>query len=137
VNLRTADAAVLSHHHYDHGGGLPRFFALNSNAKVYLKKPPDGECYFKALLFRRRFIGLDRDLFNEYSARFAFIEEFTEILPDVYIFTNIGSTYPKPKGNRYLYVKRDSHWSLDTFAHELVMAIREHGKFGNLYRLFP
>jgi len=121
----TADAAVLSHHHYDHGGGLARFFALNPNAKVYLKKPPDGDCYFKALLFRKRYIGLDKHLFKTYPARFAFIEEFTEILPDVYIFTDMGMAYPKPKGNRYLYVKRENHWRLDTFAHELAMAIRE------------
>jgi 7,8-dihydropterin-6-yl-methyl-4-(beta-D-ribofuranosyl)aminobenzene 5'-phosphate synthase len=124
----TADAAVLSHHHYDHSGGLPRFFELNSNAKVYLRRPPDGDCYFKAFLFRKRYIGLDKHLFKAYSTRFAFIEEFTEILPDVYVFTNIGSTYPKPKGNRYLYIKRDTHWSLDNFAHELIMAIRENGK---------
>lgn len=125
VDLSALNEAVLSHHHYDHGGGLPRFFALNSNAKVYLKKPPDGDCYFKALLFRKRYIGLDKHLFKTYPARFAFIEEFTEILPDVYIFTDIGSSNPKPKGNKYLYVKRENHWSLDTFAHELTMAIRE------------
>jgi 7,8-dihydropterin-6-yl-methyl-4-(beta-D-ribofuranosyl)aminobenzene 5'-phosphate synthase len=128
VDPGAADAAVLSHHHYDHGGGLARFFALNPNAKVYLKKPPDGDCYFKAFLFRKRYIGLDRDVFKTYPARFAFIEEFTEILSDVYVFTDIGTTYPKPKGNRYLYVKRNTQWCLDNFAHELIMAIRENGK---------
>ena len=128
VDLSTVNEAVLSHHHYDHGGGLPRFFALNSNAKVYLKKPPDGDCYFKAFLFRKRYIGLERDLFETYPARFVFVEEFSEILPDVYVFTNIGSSYPKPKGNRYLYVKRGTHWSLDNFTHELIMAIQENGE---------
>ena len=98
VYLWTADAAGLSHHYYDHSGGLSRFFELNSNVKVYLRRPPDGDCYFKAFLFRKRYIGLDKDLFKAYSARFAFIKEFTEILPDVYIFMNIGSTYPKLKG---------------------------------------
>jgi 7,8-dihydropterin-6-yl-methyl-4-(beta-D-ribofuranosyl)aminobenzene 5'-phosphate synthase len=128
VDLRTVNAAVLSHHHYDHGGGLPRFLELNSKAKVYLKKPPEGDCYFKAFLCRRRYIGVDRDLFKIHPARFAFIEEFTEILPDVYIFTHIGRAYPKPKGNRYLHTKRDSRWSLDNFAHELIMAIEENGE---------
>jgi 7,8-dihydropterin-6-yl-methyl-4-(beta-D-ribofuranosyl)aminobenzene 5'-phosphate synthase len=118
----------LSHHHYDHGGGLPQFFALNPDAKVYLKKPPDGDCYFKARLLPQRHIGLDRDLLKNSSSRFIFIEEFSEILPGVFLFTDIGSTYPKPKGNRYLYVKKDSHWRLDTFAHELIMAVRENSK---------
>jgi 7,8-dihydropterin-6-yl-methyl-4-(beta-D-ribofuranosyl)aminobenzene 5'-phosphate synthase len=128
VDPRTVNAAVLSHHHYDHGGGLPWFLKLNAHAKVYLKKAPDGDCYFKAFLFRKRYIGLNKHLFKVYSARFAFIEEFTEILPDVYIFNNIKSKYPKPKGNRYLYVKGETNWSLDNFAHELIMAIRENGK---------
>jgi 7,8-dihydropterin-6-yl-methyl-4-(beta-D-ribofuranosyl)aminobenzene 5'-phosphate synthase len=128
IDLSTVNAAVLSHHHYDHGGGLPLFFALNSNAKVYLKKPPDGECYFKALLFRKRYIGLEKHLFKMYPTRFVFIDEFTEILPDVYAFTNIGNAYPKPKGNRYLYVKRGPHWRLDNFAHELIIAIKENGE---------
>jgi 7,8-dihydropterin-6-yl-methyl-4-(beta-D-ribofuranosyl)aminobenzene 5'-phosphate synthase len=128
VDISAVNAAVLSHHHYDHGGGLPRFFALNSDAKVCLKKPPDGDCYFKALLWRKRYIGLNSDVFKTYPARFAFIEEFTEILPDVYIFTAIGNSYPKPKGNRYLYVKRENYWSLDPFDHELILAVREDDK---------
>jgi 7,8-dihydropterin-6-yl-methyl-4-(beta-D-ribofuranosyl)aminobenzene 5'-phosphate synthase len=128
VDLSTVNAAVLSHHHYDHGGGLHRFFTLNPNAKVHLKEPPEGDCYFKAFLFLKRYIGVDRDLFKTYPERFAFIEEFTEILPDIYIFPNIGMAYPKPKGNRYLYLKKDTRWSLDKFRHELIMAIRENGK---------
>jgi 7,8-dihydropterin-6-yl-methyl-4-(beta-D-ribofuranosyl)aminobenzene 5'-phosphate synthase len=128
ADLSTVNAAVLSHHHYDHGGGLPRFFELNARAPVYLKKPPDGDCYFKAFLCRKRYIGLDRDLFKMQPARFAFLEEFTEILPDVYIFTHIRRAYPKPKGNRHLYIKKDACWSLDNFAHELIMAIEENGE---------
>jgi len=128
IDLSVIQAAVLSHHHYDHGGGLPRFFELNSDAKVYLRKPPNGDCYFKAFLFRTRYIGLDKHLFETYPNRFEFVDEFTEILPHVYIFTNIESTYPKPKGNRYLYLKRDTDWRLDDFEHELIMAIKENGK---------
>ena len=62
VDLRVMDAAVLSHHHYDHGGGLAHFFELNANTKVFLRKAPDGDCYFKASRFPRRYIGLDKIL---------------------------------------------------------------------------
>ena len=125
IDLSAVDVVVLSHHHYDHGGGLQRFFALNQKAKVYLKKPPDGEPYFKARLLPKRYIGLDRDLFSTYDGRFVFVDELTEILPDIYIFTDIGTAYPKPKGNKYLYLKRETCWHLDSFLHELTMAIRE------------
>ena len=36
VPLETAELAVLSHGHYDHGGGLKRFLQLNRYAPVYV-----------------------------------------------------------------------------------------------------
>jgi 7,8-dihydropterin-6-yl-methyl-4-(beta-D-ribofuranosyl)aminobenzene 5'-phosphate synthase len=62
VDLASADVAVLSHHHSDHGGGLRRFFAVNPNAKVYLGKRSDGECWVKVFGVVKRYAGLDRAL---------------------------------------------------------------------------
>lgn len=126
IDLSTVDAAILSHHHYDHGGGLRQFFSLNQHAKVYLKRPPDGEPYFKARLLPKRYIGLERDLLTAYARRFVFIDQATEILPNVYLITDIGTSYPKPKGNKYLHIKTRTGWSPDTFSHELMMVIGEH-----------
>lgn len=45
VNLREADALVISHGHYDHTEGVPAFCRINSHAPVYLHKNAFGASY--------------------------------------------------------------------------------------------
>ena len=38
ISIKDVDLAVISHGHYDHGGGLRGFFEENDKAKVYIHK---------------------------------------------------------------------------------------------------
>jgi 7,8-dihydropterin-6-yl-methyl-4-(beta-D-ribofuranosyl)aminobenzene 5'-phosphate synthase len=125
INLAAVDLGVISHHHYDHGGGMAHFLELNNNAKIYLGEAPDGEGYFKTLGFIKRYIGLDSRIFENHPDRFSFVGDDIEVLPDVYIIPKLEFTYPKPKGNRYLYLKKDSVWQRDDFSHEMLLVIKE------------
>jgi len=125
VDLSSVDIAVISHHHFDHGGGLSSFLGLNQNANIYLRNAPDGESYLRAFWFLKRYIGLDESLLAAYPDRFVFVDENIEIFPDVFVISKIALSYPKPKGNKYLYLKRNSGWQLDDFSHELILVIRE------------
>lgn len=128
IKVDSFDVAVLSHYHYDHGGGLKRFFELNSNAKVYLADAPDGECFIKIMGFIKKNIGFDRAIIDHHRERFVFVDKPTEILPDVFIFPKIIDQYPKPIGNKRLLLKKGGRLTPDDFAHEIVMAIKENGK---------
>lgn len=128
VNLASLDTAVLSHYHYDHGGGIRRFFEVNSNAKVYLGKVPDGECFIRLMYFVKKYIGLEKALMADYPDRFVTVGKPTEILPDVFLFPCLPGSYPKPAGNKILFVKKDGKLIPDKFSHEIVMAIRDNGK---------
>ena len=55
IDLRTVDLAVLSHGHYDHGGGLKRFLEINHTAPVYLSRNAFGAYYNGT----QKYIGLD------------------------------------------------------------------------------
>lgn len=57
IDLREVDFAVLSHGHYDHGGGLSRFMQINKNAPVYVSRNAFRPHYNGA----GKFIGLVHD----------------------------------------------------------------------------
>jgi 7,8-dihydropterin-6-yl-methyl-4-(beta-D-ribofuranosyl)aminobenzene 5'-phosphate synthase len=125
IDLASVDLAVLSHHHFDHGGGLDRFLDINPQATVHLRGARIEERYFKALAILKRPIGLDRGLFERHPDRFHHLTEDTEVAPGVWLLTEIATTHPRPRGNRMLYVERDGRLELDPFDHELILVIHE------------
>lgn len=128
VNLASVEAAVLSHHHFDHGGGLKKFLELNSNAKVHLGETPSGDCVVKIFWFLKKYVGLEKASLEACPDRFTIVREPTQILPDVFVFPNILDIHPRPKGNKCLYLRKNGELRPDDFAHEIVMAIKENGK---------
>lgn len=129
VNLKLVDMAILSHHHYDHGGGFNFFLEHNDKSKVYLGKRPHGDALFKDLGgMMEKYIGLDKTLFDKYTDRFLFINGLAEISHDIFVLTDICNKYPRPKGNSKLMVKTDSGLEPDRFEHEIIVVIKENGK---------
>lgn len=68
VDLSKVDICILSHGHYDHGGGLERFMEINDHAPIYLNRHVFGE-YYNA---QGKFIGLPPLPFSD---RFVFTDD--------------------------------------------------------------
>jgi 7,8-dihydropterin-6-yl-methyl-4-(beta-D-ribofuranosyl)aminobenzene 5'-phosphate synthase len=123
IRLEEVDVAVLSHHHFDHGGGLGRFLEANSRARVYLRGCVPGDHWFRAFGVLRRRIGLDPALLDAHRDRFVAVWERTEVRPGVHLLTELDHGFPRPRGNRHLWVERAGRFQRDPFDHELLVVV--------------
>ena len=86
IDLAEVDTVVLSHGHYDHGGGLAGFLKLNNKAKLYLHRQAFELHYHKAL-FVKKYVGLDRGLAG--NDRIVFTDDTMCIDDELFIFSDI------------------------------------------------
>lgn len=123
INLEGVDLAVVSHGHYDHGGGLRAFLELNQKIKVYLNRHA-FEPHYSLREDGLKYIGLDTDLKD--CGRLVFCGDEAKIEEDVILFSGVRSGRLKPTGNRLLFGPgRDVN---DDFRHEQSLVIKEGGK---------
>lgn len=122
-DLEAVEALAISHHHYDHGGGLERFFEENDRAQVYLKSAPQADYVVETMGLPVRYVGLDQEVLQKHAGRITRIETSREVLPGVHLLTEITKTYPRPSGDQRLKMKTPRGTTRDTFAHELTTVL--------------
>lgn len=127
VNLEDIDIVVISHGHYDHGGGLEAFLKLNSKAKIYIGKGAFDRHLKKLFGMIKYNIGLEKKLVNN---RFIFVDETMKIDDVLILFGNIKGGKLIPRGNDKL-LKEDSNGLVkkDNFEHEINLLINENNKY--------
>jgi len=125
IDVSEVGVAVVSHQHFDHGGGLGRFFEINDQATVFLREAPRTDRVFKALGVIKRPIGLDLDLLERFSGRIEYVNDMRVVAPGVYLLTAIGSAHQRPRGNRRLFMDVAGALVPDSFDHELMMVVHE------------
>ena len=126
VDLGTVEYLVISHGHYDHGGGLHTFFSLNDKAKVFIHQDAFDKYYARGEAGTLRDIGIDEALKDH--SRVVLTADSFKIAEGISLFSNVSHVEALPASNRDLLMEKEGQFFDDTFVHEQNLVIEEHGK---------
>lgn len=119
IDLSVVDAAVLSHGHYDHGGGIRTFLKKNGSAPIYLSRRAFGGHYHGS----EKYIGLDKNLMQ--SDRLHFVDDSLWIDERLALFSCNKEMRVHPTESFGLEVCIDGTHYPEEFLHEQYLLIRE------------
>ncbi len=122
INLKNIDFCVLSHGHYDHGGGLSKFLEVNNNAPVYLNKHA-FEPYYNG---KDKYIGLDITLKD--NDRLVFTDDNMVVCNEISLHSYNNRKTIADIDSGGLTVVKDGKFCPDKFLHEQYMLVEENGK---------
>lgn len=120
ISVEDIDIAILSHGHYDHGGGLDAFLKRNRKAPVYIHKNA-FDPHYSMKENGLKYIGLDPALRN--SERLVFCSGITHINEQIMLFSEVNYDN-KTSGNDSRLFGPDKK-TPDTFCHEQNLLINE------------
>ena len=120
IDLSDIDIAVLSHGHYDHGGGIIKFTELNSKAKIYMNRYA-FQPYYNGT---EKYIGLDLSLQN--CERIVFVDDVLTLDKGLVLKSCNENDYTCDSCG--LNVKQNGEFIPDKFRHEQYLEVTENDK---------
>lgn len=122
VDLFDVDIAVLSHGHYDHGGGLKKFLEINKKAPIYLSHYA-FEPHYNGM---KKYIGLDIALMD--NDRLNYTDNITVIDEGLTLYSCNENKHDYDLGSFGLKVVEDEKFVPDDFRHEHYLLVEEDDK---------
>ena len=122
IDLTEVDFAVLSHGHYDHGGGLHKFLEINKTAPVYVSRFAFEPHYNSA----EKYIGLDTSL--KENPRLIFTDDEYKITDSIILFSCNNMKKQYNAGTCGMTTMENGVIVPDDFRHEQYLLIEENGK---------
>jgi len=123
IDLARVDLAVLSHGHWDHGGGIKTFFSLNDHAPLYVRRGAFGPYYSLRGDGVYHPAGLDHALADD--GRIVVVDDELSLGEGITLFGGIKDVHGLPRGNRTLFERVGDAYAVDGFSHEQYLALEE------------
>lgn len=120
IDLTKVDTMILSHGHYDHGGGIPAFSRINPDAHIYMKDSC-REDYYHLKPDGAKYIGIDKSILKQKQC--ILVHGDLEIDDELFLFTDVLPRRYPAKGNLVLKKKVSGEYIQDTFCHEQSLVI--------------
>lgn len=130
LDLSEIDYLIISHGHFDHGGGIIPFLENNKKAKVYIQRHCDKNYYFEEDP-GKEYIGLDPTVFQKYSDRLVFTDNsIFNITDDIFLVPNVELKREITYNNKAMLIQENnSDFKQDTFEHEQALIIRSNESY--------
>ena len=122
IDLNAAEFAVLSHGHFDHGGGMRTFLELNDHAPVYINQYA-FEPHYRGT---KEYIGLDLRL--KESERLRFTDRDVLIRENIILYPCDDAYQVTASAGTDLLMQKDGELVEEDFRHEQYLLVKENGK---------
>ncbi len=122
LDISLVDVLIISHGHYDHGGGLEDFMRVNKHAIIYIQESALHEFYSLRSPGTFTYIGLSEKIDR---SRINFIKGDLIIDDELKIINYIDMIDEMLKSNQTMYISKDNQMILDDFEHEQSLIISE------------
>ncbi len=116
-DIKDIDMAILSHAHYDHGNGMPKFFKENSKAKFFIRENTKENCYIRKFIFSK-YIGLPKHVLEDFSDRIEYVTGDYKLCDGAYLIPHKTPNLDQIGKREMMYQKTKSGWVVDNFSHE-------------------
>lgn len=124
IDVSTAEAAFLSHSHFDHSGGFDSFLSRNTAASVYCRREAKRDCC-GIREGKVNYIGVPRGLFDRHPDRFVFLEGDVEIMPGLWLLEDPIEHTAQRAAAAGMVVAEGDGYVPDLFRHEQSLVLEE------------